>query len=105
MRQVPCGFTCVVYTRGEVLQLPRQTYHGGQKMKREKSLSTLAGEYSSLAFALPVSCLAGYAIGYYLDRYFETHFLYIVFLLLGVASGFLQIYKQIQKEDKDSDGA
>ena len=74
-------------------------------MKREKSLTTLAGEYSGLAFALPVSCLVGYAIGYYLDRYFETHFLYIVFLLLGVAGGFLQIYQQIKKDDKDQDGA
>ncbi len=74
-------------------------------MKREKSFATQVGEYSNLAFALPVSCLVGYAIGYYLDRYFETHFLYIVFLLLGVAGGFLQIYKQISKDDKDNNGA
>jgi F0F1-type ATP synthase assembly protein I len=73
-------------------------------MKRQKSLAALAGEYSNLAFALPVSCLIGYAIGYYLDRFFGTNFLYIVFLLLGIAAGFLQIYRQVTKEIKDEDG-
>ena len=74
-------------------------------MKREKSFSTMVGEYSSIAFVLPVSCLVGYAIGYYLDRFFATHFLYIVFLLLGAASGLVQLYRQISKDTKDDDGA
>jgi ATP synthase protein I len=74
-------------------------------MKREKNLYTLAGEYSSLAFVLPLSCLVGYAIGYYLDKYFETHFLYIIFLLLGAASGLVQLYRQVSKDTKDDDGA
>ena len=73
-------------------------------MSPKKSLTSLAGEYSNLAFALPVSCLVGYALGYYLDKFFETHFLYIVFLLLGIAAGFLQIYRQVSKETKDEDG-
>jgi len=69
-----------------------------------KSITALAGEYSAIAFALPVSILVGYAIGYYLDQFFGTHFLYIVFLVFGIAAGFLQIYRLVSKENKEEDG-
>ena len=86
-------------------ELSRTAYDGCKKMKREKSFYSQIGEYSSMAFVLPVSCLVGYAIGYYLDKFFETHFLNIVFILLGAASGLLQLYRQISKDTKDDDGA
>ena len=73
-------------------------------MKTEKSFYTLVGEYSSMAFVLPVSCLVGYAIGYYLDQYFGTNYLYLVFLFLGIASGFLELYRQVTKNTKEEDG-
>ena len=46
----------------------------------------MVGEYTSLAFLLPAASLVGYAIGYLLDRAFHTHFLYIPFLILGIAA-------------------
>ena len=33
-----------------------------------------------------------------LDRWLGTHFLYIVFLLLGIAAGFVQLIRQVQKD-------
>ncbi len=60
----------------------------------------MVGEYTQLAFALPAATFVGYAIGYLLDRAFGTHFLYLVFLLIGIAAGFLQL---IRKVTKDSD--
>ena len=73
-------------------------------MKREKSLTALIGEYSSMAFVLPVCCLVGYAIGFYLDLFFGTHFLYLVFLGLGIAAGFLELYREATKTTKEEDG-
>ena len=32
----------------------------------------MVGEYTSLAFLLPVSALLGYVLGYLLDKEFET---------------------------------
>ncbi len=58
------------------------------------------GRYTTLAFVLPSSTLAGYIIGYLLDKAFGTHFLYIVFLLLGIASGFVQLIRQIQRDTR-----
>ena len=47
----------------------------------KKPWMATVGEYTSLAFLLPVSTLVGYAIGYLLDKAFGTHFLYVVFLV------------------------
>ncbi len=58
----------------------------------------LAGQYTSLAVALPASTALGYLIGYLLDRWLKTNFLYIVFLLLGIAAGFVQLIRQVKKD-------
>lgn len=63
----------------------------------------VVGQYMSLAFLLPISTLIGYVIGYYLDKLFHTHFLYLVFLILGIASGFIELIRQLQR-DAGGDG-
>ena len=67
----------------------------------KKPWPVLVGEYTSLAFLLPVSAVLGYAIGYLLDGYFGTTFLKIVFLLVGIAAGLLQLIRQLQRDTKD----
>jgi len=61
----------------------------------------MVAEYTALAFLLPAATLVGYAIGYLLDRAFHTHFLYMVFLILGIAAGFVQLLRQIARETRD----
>jgi F0F1-type ATP synthase assembly protein I len=63
----------------------------------------MAGEYLSLAFLLPVSTFVGYAIGFVLDRIFGTHFLYIVFLLFGIAGGLIQLIRAFTRASHDVD--
>jgi ATP synthase protein I len=60
-----------------------------------------AGEYSALAFLLPAAASVGYFMGTLLDRAFGTHFLYIVFLLLGIAAGFVQLIRQVTRDTGD----
>lgn len=62
------------------------------------------GEYTSLAFLLPSATFVGYVIGYLLDRLFHTHFLYIIFLILGIAAGLLQLVRQFLR-DTSKDGS
>jgi len=59
------------------------------------------GEYTSLAFLLPVSSILGYAIGYLLDREFGTTWMYIPGLILGIAAGFVQLIRQLMRDTKD----
>ncbi|HZT31683.1 MAG TPA: AtpZ/AtpI family protein [Bryobacteraceae bacterium] len=68
----------------------------------KKSFSVMVGEYTSLAFLLPTATFVGYVIGYLLDKAFGTHFLYIVFLLLGIASGFVQLVRQLQRDTRNN---
>lgn len=61
----------------------------------------LVGTYTSLAMLLPVATFVGYAIGYFLDRWLGTSYLYIVFLLLGIGAGFVQLIRQLQRDTRD----
>ena len=60
----------------------------------------LVGEYTSLAIMLPAATLVGYIIGYVLDKAFHTHFLYIPFLILGIAAGFVQLIRQLMRDTR-----
>ena len=59
----------------------------------------MVGEYTSLAFLLPSATVVGYIIGYLLDKLFHTHFLYIVFLIIGIAAGFRDLIRRVTKDE------
>ncbi|MDZ4799220.1 MAG: AtpZ/AtpI family protein [Bryobacteraceae bacterium] len=56
------------------------------------------GEYSQLAFALPASIGVGWLIGTWLDTKFGTSFLYLVFILIGIAGGLIQVVRFVQRD-------
>jgi len=66
--------------------------------RRDRSPMAVLGEYLSLAMTLPVSAAVGYFMGLLLDKAFGTHFLYIVFLILGIVSGFVQLFRQVLRD-------
>lgn len=59
------------------------------------------GEYTSLAFLFPTAIVVGLAIGHLLDKTFGTHFLYLVFLLLGIAAGFVELIRRLLRDTRD----
>ena len=65
--------------------------------QNKKNPWVLVGEYTTLAVLLPASAVVGYLIGRLLDRWFTTNFLSIVFLILGIAAGFVQLIRQVRK--------
>ncbi len=55
-------------------------------------------ELSSLVLMLPSSIAVGLFLGYWLDKLFGTDpWLLIVFLLLGIASGFYSLIRGLNK--------
>ncbi len=62
----------------------------------------------SAGMVFPVATAIGYGIGYFLDRLFGTAFLTIVFLLIGIAAGFVSFFRAISaataEEPKDPPG-
>ena len=67
----------------------------------KKPWTVMIGEYTSLAFLLPLSTMVGYAIGYLLDKAFGTHWLYIPFLILGTVAGFVQLIRTLLRDTRD----
>jgi ATP synthase protein I len=66
--------------------------------KKEKSTFKGLGLLASMGIALVVTTFLGLMVGIYLDRVFGTEpWLMIVFLILGVAAGFRNIYTTMKK--------
>jgi F0F1-type ATP synthase assembly protein I len=68
------------------------------------SLYSQLSKYSGLTFLIPAAVVIGYGIGYFLDKAFGTSFLKIVFLLLGVAAGMVELVRELNKDDGESNG-
>jgi F0F1-type ATP synthase assembly protein I len=49
-----------------------------------------------LGFLPPCGAVVGYVMGYGLDRLFQTHFLYVVFVILGAIGGLTAMVRQAQ---------
>ena len=57
------------------------------------------GKYYSVVFILPAAVLVGFIIGYLLDKWLGTGFFKIVFLFLGLASGMIELIRELSKGD------
>jgi F0F1-type ATP synthase assembly protein I len=67
------------------------------KDKRDDAY-TMLGRYLGLATLMPATTFVGYAIGYLLDKAFGTTYLKIVFLLVGIAAGIVELIRQVSKD-------
>lgn len=56
------------------------------------------GRYTSLAFLMPTSVFVGYLIGWGLDKWLGTTWIFIPGLLLGIVAGFVELIREVQKD-------
>jgi F0F1-type ATP synthase assembly protein I len=57
------------------------------------------GRYLALMTTVPASIFVGYEIGAWLDERLSTHFLSIVFVILGTVAGFTPIFRDLTQRD------
>jgi ATP synthase protein I len=79
--------------------LATKTRMNNRKDDRPKAFKQLNLLSAGLMF--PVSIVIGYGMGYYLDRWLGTSFLKIIFLLLGIAAGFVSFFRTISQLGQD----
>jgi len=74
--------------------------------EKDRKLFRMLGALSTVGITLVVSTVIGYFIGHYLDgRFGTTPWLTLVFLLLGIAAGFKNLYDQTRRlMDPDGQG-
>lgn len=73
----------------------------GDKRVSFQQLSSLI----SIGMVFPISIVIGYGIGYYLDQWLGTKYLKIVFLLFGIASGFVSFFRSIANAEREEEKA
>ena len=66
-------------------------------MQKPESPWEQLNRYMEVGILFPASLVAGLLVGYGLDRLFGTHFLYLVFMLLGIAGAFVRMLKLLTK--------
>ena len=64
----------------------------------KKPLWVQIGDYGSLGVMLPACTFVGYLVGVGLDHLFGTHFLYLVGLIVGIAAGFIELYRIVTRK-------
>ncbi len=47
---------------------------------------------------MPTSLFVGYLIGWLLDKWLGTDWIYIPGLLFGIAAGFIELIREVQKD-------
>lgn len=63
-------------------------------------LLTWLGKYLSLVLALPASVAAGYILGSLGDRWLHLPFLRVAGIILGMAAGLIEIFRELAREGK-----
>jgi ATP synthase protein I len=64
------------------------------------------GDLLSIGIMFPVCIGIGYGIGYLLDEWVGTKSTFkTVFLLFGIAAGFVNFFKVIRRIDREDDGS
>jgi len=67
-------------------------------MKKNRPLLDLMGDVGTIGTHMVASTLVGLAIGYYLDKWLGTKpAMLIIFLLVGIAAGFKNMYEQARR--------
>lgn len=56
--------------------------------------------YSQLAFVLPTATVVGWAVGFGLDHWLHTTWLYIPGLLVGIMAGFVELIRTVIRDNR-----
>jgi len=70
-------------------------------LTRDPGKNRELSDYATMGTMFPVSMAVGLAIGYYLDRWLHTApWLVMIFSLLGIAAGFINMFQVMKKHEK-----
>ncbi|MEO5935922.1 MAG: AtpZ/AtpI family protein [Terriglobales bacterium] len=61
-------------------------------------------KYTHIAFALPFGVIAGLLLGSLVDSWLGTTYMRLVGLGLGIIAGFYDLFRTMQRMNKESDG-
>jgi F0F1-type ATP synthase assembly protein I len=66
-------------------------------VKEKDGFTASALRYTAIATMLPATTFVGYLIGHWLDKVFGTTYLTMVFLILGIVGGFVELIRELTR--------
>ncbi|MFH0786683.1 MAG: AtpZ/AtpI family protein [Pseudomonadota bacterium] len=68
-----------------------------------KKYIRLLATVSTMGISMVLALVIGIAIGYYLDKWFQTKYpwFFLIFMILGIIAGFRNIYVLMKRAEKD----
>lgn len=63
-----------------------------------------AARYSEIGFIIPAAVFLGYGLGWLLDRWLHTHWLFIAGVIFGAVVGFAQMIRMVTHLSSDKNG-
>jgi F0F1-type ATP synthase assembly protein I len=71
--------------------------------KREESAWVTMARYSEIGFMIPASVFAGYILGLLADHFLHTHWLYLLGIIFGAVTGFVQMIRRALESSKETE--
>jgi F0F1-type ATP synthase assembly protein I len=62
----------------------------------------MVARYSEIGFIIPAAVFLGYILGWLLDRWLGTHWIYIAGVIFGAVVGFAQMIRSVMRMDRES---
>jgi len=69
----------------------------GEDKPRKDSAAVEWARYSQIAFIIPAAVVAGLLVGKLFDYWLHTHWLFLVGIILGSISGFVEMIRMITR--------
>jgi len=70
----------------------------GEDDPRKESAAVLWARYSQIAFIIPAAVVVGLLIGKLFDYWLHTRWLFLVGIILGSISGFIEMIRMITRQ-------
>ena len=97
-------YTTQVFQKNRWVEKPAVSLESGWGFvqKETKNYIKLLAIVSTMGISMVVALVIAIAIGYYLDKWFQTSpVFFLIFMVLGIVAGFRNIYVIMKRTEKD----
>ena len=73
-----------------------------KEQRESRDAWAMVARYSEIGFIIPAAVFLGYLLGWLLDRWLGTHWIYIAGVIFGAVVGFVQMIRSVMRAERDT---
>ena len=74
-----------------------------REQRENRDAWATVARYSEIGFIVPAAVFLGYILGWLLDRWLGTHWIYVAGVIFGAVVGFVQMIRSAMRAERDED--